>query len=124
MTRVSTSEYSLGSANESTGWFDTFGVNGDIAFNITGTFVGTIALQVSNQADATKTRFSTVTSYTAVQPPLDIPCSQESGRIARYFRFILTAYTSGTAYVGIDSTYDTLGQPVVLSAQSAVAGGA
>lgn len=124
MTRVSAGEYSLGVANESSGWFDTFGVNGDIAFNITGTFVGTIALQVSNQESATKTRYSTITSYTTVQSPLDIPCSQESGRVGRFFRFILTAYTSGTAYVGIDSTYDTLGQPVVLSAQSATAGGA
>lgn len=98
MTAVANSpgEFSLGSADDSTGWIPADASIDDIAFNITGTFVGTITLQVSNQSDVTKTRYSTITTYTTTQAPLNIP-----RELGRFFRLIMTAYTSGTAYVGI-----------------------
>jgi hypothetical protein len=88
-------EYSLGSLNDSTGWIPLDGTVADVAFNITGTFVGAISMQISNQSDYTKTRLSTITTYTSTQNPLNIP-----RELGRYVRFIMTAYTSGIAYVG------------------------
>lgn len=98
MTQVSGSpgEFALGSLNDSTGWLQLSGLAGDPGFNITGTFVGTISFQVSNQSNAVKTRYSTPATYTGPAGPLGIP--RQDGR---WFRFIMTAYTSGTAYIGI-----------------------
>jgi hypothetical protein len=105
-------EFSLGSLNDSTEWIGLDTIASDIAFNITGTFSGTISLQVSNQTDTTKTRYSTVTTYTATSAPLNLP-----REIGRYFRFIMTAYTSGTAYVGLSKGVDVNGQLVDLNPQ-------
>ena len=105
-------EFSLGSSNDSTGWISLDSIVSDIAFNITGTFVGTISLQVSNQSDETKTRLSTVTTYTTTQSPLNIP-----RELGRFFRFTMTAYTSGTAYVGLSKGIDANGQLTNLSPQ-------
>ena len=114
MTQVANNpgEFSLGSLNDSTGWISLDSIVSDIAFNISGTFVGTISLQVSNQSDETKTRYSTVTTYTATSAPLNIP-----REIGRFFRFAMTAYTSGTAYVGLSKGLDANGQLVNLSPQ-------
>lgn len=95
MTQVSSGESALGSLNESTGWLQLSGLTDDPGFNITGTFVGTISFQVSNQNSAVKTRYSTPATYTGPTGPLGIP--RQNGR---WYRFIMTAYTSGTAYVG------------------------
>lgn len=106
MTAVSNNpgEFSLGSLNDSTGWIPMDNVLDDIAFNVTGTFSGTITLQASNQTDVTKTRYSTITTYTATQSPLNIP-----REVGRYIRLIMTAYTSGTAYVGFSKGLNTDG---------------
>jgi hypothetical protein len=117
MAKVSDSEYSLGALGESTGWFDNRSATADVGFNITGTFVGTIALEVSNQAATTKTRYSTVTTYSAPTAPLNIP-----RELGTYWRFVVTAYVSGTAFVGISPTIDANGQVVHLSPQSVVSG--
>jgi len=86
----------LGSLNASTGWLSFAGIVDDIGVDITGTFVGTITLQTSNQDDFAKTAISNIATYTAATLPFALP------RIAaRYFRLIMTAYTSGTAYVGV-----------------------
>jgi hypothetical protein len=105
-------EFSIGSLNDSTGWISLDSIVSDIAFNIAGTWVGTIALQVSNQSDATKTRYSTVTTYTANAGPLNIP-----REVGRFVRFICTAYTSGTAYVGFSRGLDANGQLTNLTPQ-------
>lgn len=114
MTQVANNpgEFSLGSNGDSSGWIPADASIDDIAFNITGTWLGTIALQVSNQSDVTKTRISTVTSYTANQPPLNMP-----REIGRFFRLIFTAYTSGTAYVGISKGRNPNGEAFNLAPQ-------
>jgi hypothetical protein len=120
----SSSEFALGALNavsggtNTQGWIRLDNIVSDIAFNITGTFVGTIALQVSNQTDETKTRYSTVTTYTTTQSPLNIP-----REVGRYFRFIMTAYTSGTAYVGFSKGIDANGQLVDLTPQGTASAG-
>lgn len=106
-------EFSLGSLNDSTGWIPLDSIVEDFAFNITGTFTGTISLQVSNQSDETKTRLSTVTTYTTAQSPLAIP-----REIGRYVRFIMTIYSSGTAYVGLSKGIDSAGQLVDMRPQT------
>lgn len=106
-------EFSLGSPNDSTGWIDQNAIVEDIAFNITGTWSGTIQLQASNQPDVTKTRYSTITSYTANQAPLNIPRS-----LARYIRLIFTNYVSGTAYVGFSKGIDSKDQLVDMRPQA------
>lgn len=89
-------EFSLGSLNAATGWFPASGIVDDIGFSVKGTFVGTVTLQMSDQDDYVKTRIDSIADYTAPTGRLAIP------RIAsRWFRFIMTAYTSGTAYVGL-----------------------
>lgn len=89
-------EFSLGFLNDSTGWVESHGFVDDPCFTITGTFVGTIQVQTSDQSDYVKTRFTVAGTYTAPTGSLAIP------RIAgRRYRLIMTAYTSGTAYVGI-----------------------
>lgn len=105
--------FSLGSQNDSTGWIPLDSIIDDIAFNISGTFSGTISLQVSNQTDYTKTQYSTVTTYTATQAPLGLPRD-----IGRYFRLIMTSYVSGTAYVGISKGRSTGNQLVDLTPQT------
>lgn len=103
-TRVSKSEYSISGSGDGTLWFDYSVATDPISFTITGTWSGTIELQVSNEQPATpststRSRYSTVSSYTANQGPLEIPLN-----IGCYFRFVFTAYTSGTAYIGIGPT--------------------
>lgn len=110
----SNSEFSLGSLNDSTGWISLDTIVSDVGFNITGTFVGTITLQQSNQSAATKTRYDDVTTYTAATPQRGLP-----REIGRYIRFIMTAYTSGTAYVGFSKGLDANGQLVDLTPQGA-----
>lgn len=89
-------EFSLGFLNDSTGWLPLSGLSDDPCFTISGTFVGTIQAQTSDQSDYVKTRFTVAGTYTTPQGSLAIP------RIAgRWFRLIMTAYTSGTAYVGV-----------------------
>jgi hypothetical protein len=105
-------EFSLGSLNDSTGWIPMDNVLDDIAFNITGTFSGTITLQASNQSDTTKTRYSTIATYTTTSSPLNIP-----REVGRYIRFIMTAYTSGTAYVGLSKGLDPDGRLFDLAPQ-------
>ena len=114
----SQSEFSLGALNASTGWIRYDGVVDDIGFDITGTFVGTITLQSSNQSAETKTRYRTVTTYTAGAGPLAMP-----RLVGRYFRFIMTAYTSGTAYVGFTRGIDANGQLVDLTPQGTSSSG-
>lgn len=89
-------EFALGSLGASTGWLPLIGLADDPSFGITGTFVATIELQVSYQADYAKTRYTTKATYAAAQAPTAIPRNA-----ARYFRLIVTAYTSGIAYVGV-----------------------
>lgn len=110
--------WSIASLSDHTGWFPLDNLVDDIGFNITGTWVGTIALQVSNQADYTKTLYSTVVSYSSNQPPLCIP--REAGR---FFRFIFTAYTSGTAYIGLSKGRDTGGSIIDVPPQGQRTGG-
>lgn len=98
-------EFSLAGLNDSTGWLCLDQTVEDVAFNITGTFNATITMQVSNQFDYVKTRFSNVTTYTAVQAPLAIP-----REIGRYVRFIVTVWASGIAYVGISKGISPSGQ--------------
>lgn len=112
-------EFSITGLNDHTGWFEQDNIIEDIGFNITGTWAGTIALQASNQTQYTKTRFSTVASYTSNEEPLNIP-----REIGRYFRFIFTAYTSGTAVIGLTKGRDTGGALVDIVAQGQRAGGA
>ena len=106
--------FSLGSLNDSTGWLPLFGIVDDPCFGITGTFVGTITLQTSNQSDAVKDKTSSIATYTVPVGSVAVP------RIAaRWFRLIMTAYTSGTAYVGVGKA-NCAGQdsiPVSLSPQ-------
>ncbi len=92
-------EFSLGALNETSKWLPLLGLTDDLGFTITGTFVGTVSVQISNQGDETKTRYRTLPDvYTSAAGPLAVP------RIAgRWVRFIMTAYTSGTAYVGISA---------------------
>lgn len=111
-------EFAISGLNDDTGWFPYDDVAEDISFNLTGTWVGTIALQVSNQNTVEKTRFSTVASYTVNSEPLNIP-----REVGRYFRFIFTAYTSGTAYVGLSQGRTALGQLIDLAAQGRRTGG-
>lgn len=111
-------EFAITGANDDTGWIAYDDVVEDIGFNITGTWVGTIALQASNQADRIKTRYSTVVSYTSNQEPLNLP--QEVGR---FFRFVFTSYTSGTAYIGICKARLTSGAVFDLIAQGSRTGG-
>lgn len=113
MTQVSAAEFSLQSGSDSTGWIDLRSTVADVCFNITGAWVGTIALQVSNQLDYTKTRYSQVTTYVANQAPLTLP-----RRLGRYFRFVFTAYTSGTAYIGFAPGVGSNNSLVDLAAQS------
>jgi hypothetical protein len=89
-------EFSLGSLNDATPWLPLFGLSEDPGFSIMGTFVGTITFQISYQSDAVKTRLREPSTYTAPAGPLAIPRAD-----GRYFRFIMSAYTSGTAYVGL-----------------------
>lgn len=112
---TSPGEYSLATTSETTGatgWIPTDHITADFAFNITGTWVGTITLQASNQGTYAKTRYSNVTTYTANTAPLNIP-----REVGRYIRLIFTAYTSGTAYVGFSKAIDANGQLVTLSPQ-------
>lgn len=88
-------EFALGALNAATPWLQLFGLAEDPGFNITGTFVGTITFQVSNQSSKVKTRVSEPASYTAIAGPLAIPRADGA-----WCRFIMSAYTSGTAYVG------------------------
>lgn len=89
-------EWALGALNSATPWLPLHGLSDDVCFDITGTFVGTVTFQTSNQDDVVKTRIPPGTDYTAPVGPLGIP------RIgSRWFRFIRTAYTSGIAYVGL-----------------------
>lgn len=88
--------FALGSLNASTGWLPFSGIVDDLGADLTGTFVGTVTLQTSSQDDFVKTAISNIASYTVPTAPLGLP------RIAsRWFRYIMTAYTSGTAYVGL-----------------------
>lgn len=90
-------EWSLGALNAATPWLPLFGFVDDPCFIITGTFVGTIAVRISNEDDYVKTRFAALsTTYTAPSAPQGIP--RISGR---WYQLIMTAYTSGTAFVGI-----------------------
>jgi hypothetical protein len=90
-------EWTLSSLNDATGWFPSSGLDDDPCFSVTGTFVGTIAVQTSNQSDYVKTRIRQETeTYSTPAGPLAIR------RVAaRYFRFVMIAYTSGTAYIGL-----------------------
>jgi hypothetical protein len=91
-------EFTLSSLNDTTGWLPLSGLADDPTFTITGTFSGTISIRISNQAHPVKTRYNTLpTTYTLpTESPLAIP------RIAgRWFCFVMTAYTSGTAYIGL-----------------------
>jgi hypothetical protein len=107
-------EWALGSLNAATPWLPLQGLSDDVCFDITGTFVGTVTIQTSNQDDFVKTRISSIASYTGAVSPLGIP------RIAaRWFRVQMTAYTSGTAYLGL-SRPNTAGKdpiPVNLTGQ-------
>lgn len=105
-------EFSLGSLNDSTGWLASFDAASDATFTIRGTFNGTVALQTSDQADHTKTRVTTIATYTAIAGPLSLPRV-----IAGWFRLIMTAYTSGTAYVGIGAPTGPSGTPIRLAPQ-------
>jgi len=99
MTQVANNpgEWSLSGLNAATGWFPSFGLNDDPCFSLTGTWVGTVAVQTSNQTDYIKTRYRQETeTYSAPAGPLAIR------RVAaRYFRFVMIAWTSGTAYIGL-----------------------
>lgn len=87
--------FSLASLNDDTGWLDMEAFTSDVAFNITGTWSGTISLFASNQSDLSKTQVSTVATYTGNQSPLNIP-----RQIGRFVRFQMTGWVSGTAYIG------------------------
>lgn len=110
-------EWSIAGLNDATPWIENSGFSQDAAFIITGTFVGTISLQVSNQRDEVKTRLIALsTTYTAPSTaPLAIP-SGDSVSVAKFYRFIFTAYTSGTAYVGLSKQNTAGGDPVPVSA--------
>lgn len=105
-------EFSLGSLNDSTGWIDIRGVADDFTFNISGTWSGTITLEASNQSDYTKTRTSTVTTYTANTAPRGLP------RVGRFVRFKMTSYVSGAAYVGFSEAKMADGRLIDLAPQS------
>jgi len=111
--------FTLGSLNASTGWLPFAGIVDDVGVDITGTFVGTVTLQTSNQDDAIKTAISNIATYTAATLPIALP------RIgARWFRLIMTAYTSGTATVGV-SRPNSAGRdsiPVSLTPQPKLSG--
>ena len=107
--RQSQSEFLLAALNEETGWFDLRGATADFGFTLySASFVGTVELQVSNQlSEPPKTRYTTVTSYSASAGPLNIP-----REVGSFVRFIVTAYTSGSMYVGISPTIDANGQVI------------
>lgn len=109
-------EWSLGALNTDSGWIDLRGVAEPFCFNITGTFVGTITLEESNQSDATKTRTSTRATYTSTTASLEIKPST-----AKFIRFKMTLYTSGTAYIGTARVKDQAGRLFDLTDQSASA---
>lgn len=90
-------EWTLSSLNDTPGWFPLFGLEDDPCFTLTGTFVATVAIQTSNQSDFVKTRYRQETeTYATPVGPLAIR------RVAaRWFRPIITAYTSGTVYFGL-----------------------
>lgn len=89
-------EWALGSLNAATPWLPLHGLSDDVCFDITGAFVGTVTFQTSNQDDYVKTRIPPGTNYTAPTASQGVP------RIAaRWCRWIMTDYTSGTAYVGL-----------------------
>lgn len=89
--------FALGALNAESGWLQLFGLEDDIGFNIAGTFVGTITLRVSNQSANTKTYYSDLpTTYTTATGSRAVP-----RKAGRWLNFVMTAYTSGTAYVGI-----------------------
>jgi hypothetical protein len=112
-------EYAIAGLNDDTGWFVYDDVAEDIGFIITGTWVGTITLQVSNQTDFVKTRIAPpIATYTTNQESLNIP-----REVGRFFRFIFTAYTSGTAYIGLTKGQLMNGQLVDLSTQGRRTGG-
>lgn len=112
-------EFAISGASDHTGWFPLDNTIEDVGYNITGTWAGTIALQVSNQNTFTKTRFSTVVSYTGNQSPLNLP-----REVGRYFRFIFTSYSSGTAYIGLSKGRDSNGALFDIVAQGERSGGA
>lgn len=99
-----------------TGWIDASWLTQDVAFNITGTWVGTIALDISNDpTPTTKTQYSSaVATYTANQAPLGLPRN-----IGSFFRFRRVAWTSGTAKIGFSNGVDGNGQVKPLSTESA-----
>lgn len=113
-------EFVISGLNDDTGWFPYEDVVEDVSFNISGTWVGTIALQFSNQSDYVKTRIGlgAIATYTANQEPLAIP--REGGR---FFRFIFSAWTSGTAYIGLSKGRITSGALIDLTAQGRRTGG-
>lgn len=106
-------EFTLGSLNDATPWFPLFGLADDPGFNITGTFVGTITIQTSNQGDEIKTRVSALpTTYTTATGPRAMPRNA-----SRWFRAVMTAYTSGTAYFGLTAPNSIDGVPASISGQ-------
>lgn len=105
-------EFELSALSASTGWIPLFDASDDPCVTIRGTFVGTLTLQTSDQASATKTRTTTVTTYTAAAPTFALPRI-----LGGWFRMIFTAYTSGTAFIGIGAPHGPDGTPVRLAPQ-------
>lgn len=100
-------EFSLGFLNDSTGWLPLSGLSDDPCFTISGAFVGTIQVQTSAQSDFVKTRVTVAGSYTTPQGSLAIPRNAD-----RWFRLIMTTYTSGTAYVGLSKPNIAASDPI------------
>lgn len=111
---TSPGEFALGSLNDSTGWLPLFDSTEDPCVTIRGTFVGTIALQTSDQPDATKTRTTDITTYAAAAQPFAMP-----RQLGGWFRLVMSAYTSGTAYIGVGAPVGPDGVPIRLRPQVA-----
>jgi len=87
-------ETSISGAGVATEWLDLQGSVSDVGFAIVGTWVGTIAIESSDQEAYAKDRITEVETHTANTGRRRLPRD-----IGSFVRFRFTAWTSGTAFI-------------------------
>jgi hypothetical protein len=99
MFTISSQTSSAPAGVDDNGWFDTSALPEDASFTISGTWIGSIALDVSNEEyeqGVARSQYRTAATYTSNTGPNEIPRN-----IGRFIRFRRSAWTSGTAYIGV-----------------------
>src|SRR5690349_16488276 len=102
-----------GGNNADSGWLDISWLTADISFSIYGTFVGTVALDVSDDPALPKNNYRTPKTYTTGQDPLGIPRN-----IGSFIRFRRQSWVSGVALIGLSNGINSNGQVKPVSVQS------